>query len=541
MNYDITIKNGKIIDGAGNPWFYGDIGIADGIIKKIHPDLSADTETKIINAKNLIICPGFIDMHSHTDTMLPIYSRMDTAVRQGITTQVVGMCGDGLAPVPKDKLGEFQELFKELAPMGGEIKVPWDTYSSYLNEMDKLKITCNLAFCVGFGTIRVAGGSGFENRPPTNEELEKMKAYVAEAMEAGAFGMSTGLIYAPQVFAKTEEIIELAKVVAKYDGIYFSHIRGEGRTLINAVKEFIEIVEKSGCIGGQIAHHKVAGKEYWGASKETLNLIEEANARGVSITYDQYPYDRGQSGLITTLPPWAREGGKEKVLERLKSLEERVRIKKDTLEGSEEWASWIKTTGFENIFISFAKDVKWKDIEGYSISEITKMKGKSDDWETYYDLLIDNEADIPITIKAMDEEDIRRIMKGRYQMVGTDASAFKHLPGFKSSHPRTYGTYPKVLGKYVREEKVLTLEDAIRRMTSFPAQRLRLRDRGLLREGNWADITIFNPLTVHDKTTFMEPHQFPEGIIHVIVNGEIVVENEKQKRRYPGKIIKRPS
>jgi len=540
MSYDIIIKNGKIIDGAGNPWYSADIGIKDGIINTIRPKLES-TAASQIDCRNLIVCPGFIDMHTHTDFLLAIYTKMDSAIRQGITTSVVGMCGESLAPIPPEKLEEFKKLFSSLTPMGGDLKITWDTYRKYLEEMDKLRIPGNIVPVVGFAPIRIAGGPGYENRAPSPQELEKMKSYVKEAMEAGAFGLSTGLIYAPQVFANTEEIIELAKVAANYNGLYFSHIRGEGRNLINAVKEVIEIVEKSGCIGGQIAHHKVSGKAYWGASKETIQLIEEANARGISITCDQYPYNRGQSGLMTSLPPWAREGGKEKILERLKNPEERERIKTDILKPSEDWENWIETSGFDHIYITFFKDKEWKDVEGRSISEITRIKGKADDFETYFEILINENADVNITIESMDEEDIRRIMTSRYQMIGTDATASPHLPDFKIFHPRTFGTYPRLLGKYVREEKLLTMEDAIRRMTSFPAQRVGLRDRGLIREGNWADIVIFNPDTVKDKTDFMQPHQFPEGIIHVIINGILVVENEKQRKKYPGKVLRRPN
>ncbi len=540
MSYDIIIKNGKIIDGAGNPCYSADIGIKDGIIEKIRPKLKDDAD-KEIDANGLIVCPGFIDMHTHTDFLLAIYTKMDSAIRQGITTSVVGMCGESMAPIPQEKLDEFKKLFSSLTPMGGDLKITWNTYREYLEELDKLRIPGNIVPVVGFAPIRIAGGPGYENRPPIPQEIKKMRSYVKEAMEAGAFGLSTGLIYAPQVFAKTEEIIELAKVVGEYNGLYFSHIRGEGKNLISSVKEVIKIVEKSSCAGGQIAHHKVAGKKYWGASKETIRLMEEANARGISITCDQYPYNRGQSGLMTSLPPWAREGGKEKILERLNNPEDRERIKKDILTPSDEWENWIETSGFDHIYITFFKNKEWKELEGRSISEITKVKGKTNDFETYFEILINENADVNITIESMDEEDIRRIMTSRYQMIGTDATASPHLPDFKIFHPRTFGTYPRLLGKYVREEKLLTMEDAIRKMTSFPAQKLGLRDRGLVREDNWADIVIFNPDTIKDIATFENPHQFPEGILHVIINGVIVVENEKQRKKYPGKVIRRPN
>jgi N-acyl-D-amino-acid deacylase len=418
------------------------------------------------------------------------------------------------------------------------VDLPWNTYEEYLQQLEKNKCAINLIPVVGYNNIRIAGGAGFENREPTEEELNKMKGYLTEAMEAGAFGMSTGLIYSPQIFAKTKELIELAKVLGEYGALYFSHIRGEGKNVLDAVKEVIEIVRGSGSIGGQIAHHKIAGKIYWGRSVETLKLIEDANENGLSITCDQYPYNRGMCNLSATLPPWAREGTVEEIKKRLTDPEVRERIKKQIMEDKiDTWENIIHDDGFERVFIVSAPQERWKEIIGKNISEITKIKGFNDDWETYFELLND---DPQVTSEGQGWEDIRRIMTSRYQMVGTDGAGIPHLPSLGAFHPRFYGTYPRILGKFVREENLLTMEDAIRRMTSFPAQRLGLRDRGLLRENTMADIVIFNPETIIDKATFEEPHQFPEGILHVIVNGIIVVENNTQSRKRPGKILRRP-
>lgn len=543
MSFDMVIKNGKVIDGAGNPWYRADIGIKGGKISRIGRLEEANT-TKETDAVGLVVCPGFIDVHSHSDGAVFFDNTLQSTIRQGITTSVVGNCGDNLAPVPPEKMEEFLKLFAMSAPPGVEIdSIPWNTFSEYLDYMERRGCVANSAHLVGFGTIRIAGGPGFEDRAPTTEELECMKSLVGEAMEAGAFGISTGLIYAPQVYAKTEEIIELAKVVAKYGGLYSSHIRGEGVNVVNAVKEFVEIVEKSGCVGGQVSHHKIAGRPYWGTSKETLRLMEEANARGVNVTCDQYPYNRGMTSLASVLPPWVHLGGYKRLLERLQNPEDRARVKKDITEGIEGWESPIKDGGFECIYIASVKTEKWQDIEGKNLTEITRLKAKADEWETLSDILIDEKGEVTMTIETMGEDDIRRIMTGRYTMVGTDASgvAPTGVFGYGKPHPRYYGTYPRVLGKYVREEGLLTLEDAIRRMTSFPAQRMGLLDRGLLREGMWADIVVFDPDRVVDKATFLEPHQFPEGIVHVLVNGEIVVENEKQTEKLPGRILRRPS
>jgi len=543
MDADIVIKNGKIIDGTGNPWFRGDLGIKNGKISKIG-HLGKGHDAKVIDAQNLIVCPGFIDIHSHSDIAIFFDNALQSTIRQGITTSLLGNCGDNLAPVPADKMAEYLKHFAIFAPPGSKIEtLPWNTFAQYLEFMEEKGCVANSAHLVGFGTVRFVGGPGFEDRPPTAEELVGMKSFVAEAMEAGAFGMSTGLIYTPQVYADTMEIIELARVVAEYGGIYTSHIRGEGATVVKAVKEVIEIVEKSGCIGGHIAHHKVAGKANWGASKKTLQLMEEANASGLNVTCDQYPYNRGMTTLMTLLPPWVHLGGLQKLLERLKNPQDRARIKKDVTEGIEGWENLISSAGFESIYLSCLKTNEWQDMEGKSLTEITRLRGKADEWETLFDVLIDEKGEVAITIELMSEEDIRRIMTARYTMVATDAwgVAPTGVFGYGKPHPRYYGTFPRILGKYVREEKLLTLERAIRKMTSFPAQRMGLLDRGLLREGMWADIVVFDPEKVVDRATYQQPHQFPEGILHVLVNGEIVVENEKQTDKLPGKILRRPS
>jgi len=538
--YDIIIKNGKIISGAGNPWYQGEIGIIGGRIAKIRPKINNDAE-KIIDAYGLIVCPGFIDIHSHTDYILPVNRSQESTLCQGITTTMVGMCGDGMAPIPKGKEKDFKKKIAKIDPVLKQFDYPYHTFKEYLEYNDRKRNSANLAFCVGYGNIRWAGGQAFENRVATPEEMERMKSYLREAMEAGAFGMSTGLIYAPQIFAKTEELIELATIVGEYNGLYFSHIRSEGKEIIKAIKEAIEIVEKSGCRGGQIAHHKVAGEQFWGGSIHTLKLFEDANERGILMTYDQYPYNRGMSDLATALPPWTREGNNDIILERIKDPEIQEKIKKDVEEGIEGWENWIKNEGMKNIYISTVGSDKWRDVATLSIPEITKKKGLIDDWDTFFTLLIDNKLAVGITIESMGEEDVRRIMTGRYQMVGTDGAGIPASFSSGAFHPRFFGTYPRILGKYVREEEILTLEEAIRKMTSFPASKLGLQDRGLIREGNWADIVMLDPLKVKDTATYEHPYQLPEGIPHVIVNGVIVVQNGKKNKKSPGKVILRPT
>ena len=534
--YDIVIKNGKIIDGTKNPWYISDIGIKNGKIAKIGVNLTGEKE---IDATHLVVCPGFIDMHSHTDYILPFCTSMESFVRQGITTCVTGMCGASLAPIHPEKTDVFREILSHFIPFFKDFEFGWYTFTEYLNEMEKLEIPANVAFCVGYENVRICGGAGFDNRLPTAKELETMRRYVEEAMKAGAFGMSTGLIYAPQVFAKTEEIIELAKVVAAYDGLYFSHIRGEGGTVLEAVAEFIDIVEKSGCRGGQIAHLKASGKPVWGSSTKVLQAIEKANNKGISITCDAYPYDRGLTTLMTALPPWAQEGGPEKIISRLKDFATREKIKKEIIKtpGKEGWENWININGFDRLYISLANTDKWKGVRGKNISEIAKIKGM-DEWEVFFELLIDEELGVFITLASMDEKDITRIMTSKYHMVGTDGTAIPNDPSLGAFHPRFYGTYPRILGRYVRDKKVLTLEDAVRRMTSFPAQRLGLQDRGLLKEHMWADIVVFDPETISDTATYEDPHQFPKGIHYVLVNGSIVVAHNSQTDLRPGAVLR---
>jgi N-acyl-D-amino-acid deacylase len=387
--------------------------------------------------------------------------------------------------------------------------------------------------------IRLAA-MGYDERKPTKDEMEYMKESIRDGMKAGAFGISTGLIYTPQAYAETEEVLELAKVVAEYKGLYFSHIRNEGEKVLEAIQEVIDIVEQSGCAGGQIAHHKVSGRKAWGLSEKTLKLIEETNKRGVSITCDQYPYNRGMTSLITLLPPWSHEGGPEKLLERLKNPQEKEKIRKDSIEGTN-YESFIKNTGWSCIYIASLETEKWKPYVGKSLEEITKELGRNDAFDVLCEILIDEEAKGSMTIESMADEDIKRIMKARYTMVGTDGSAVAPTGplSYGKPHPRFYGTYPRILGKYVREEGLMPIEQAIRKMTSFPAQRLGIRDRGMLRENNWADIVIFNQETIIDKATFLDPHQFPEGIEYVIVNGKIVVSKGKHQTILPGKILRK--
>ena len=532
------IKDARIIDGAGGPWIWGDIAIEGDTIKAMGRLGDVEAE-RVIEAEGLAAAPGFIDPHSHADTVAPVFPELESLVMQGITTVIAGNCGSSLAPVNPELREMMEREVRRWLPPELEIKITWTTFDEYLTEMEGRRYGVNMAHLVGHGSIRAAA-MGYEARDPTAEELEKMRRLTAEAMEAGAYGLSTGLIYPPGCYAKTEEIIELAKVVAKYGGIYASHIRGEGKTLLEAVREAIRIGEEAR-IPVEISHHKAASKRVWGKSVETLKMMEEARKRGVDVTCDQYPYRAGATSLATLLPPWAHEGGMEKLLERLKDPELRERMRRDIEKGLPGWENFVEELGWENIYISHVQTEKNKVVEGKNLVEVKDIRGDPDEFTSVVNLLLEEDGAVGMIIFAMDEEDVQRIMRHPLQMFGTDALAASPRGPMSHGkpHPRYYGTYPRVLGRYVRELGVLTLQEAVRKMTSAPAQRFGLWDRGLIRPGFKADIVLFDPDRVIDKATFENPHQFPEGIEYVIVNGVVEVEGGRLTGELGGRILRK--
>mgnify|MGYP001059452498 CR=1 FL=1 len=535
--YDLAIMGGRIIDGAGNLWFNADVAFKGERITKIGR-VDPSKAKRTIDATNRIVSPGFIDVHSHSDFSLIFDPRAESTIKQGITTLVVGQCGMSLAPINR----KFEKLLRRYAAPfvpDSDIKLPWTTFKQYLAKMQRLRSTSNAAHLVGHGTVRIAA-MGFADREPNRRELEDMKAMVAEAMKAGAVGMSTGLIYPPGVFSKTKELIELTREVAKSGGTYFSHIRGEGLTLIKAVKEAVEIGERAGT-PVHISHHKAAGRRVWGKLKETLKLMEEARKRGVDVTYDQYPYVAGMTSLATMLPPWVHEGGMDRLLERIRDDETWAAIRKEMEAGTPERENMLDEAGWERIVVSSVKSRALKQVEGKNLAEISKLLGKLDEFTALRDLLLEDRGGATMIMFSMDEGDVEYAMMGRYHMVGTDAWSVSPTGPLSSGkpHPRFYGTYPRVLGQYVRGRHILELEDAVRRMTSLPAQRVGLKNRGILKEGFFADVVLFDAEKVIDKATFEQPAQFPEGIDTVIVNGQIVVDSGELTKTRPGKLLLR--
>jgi N-acyl-D-amino-acid deacylase len=538
LSYDLIIRGGRVVDGAGNPWYRGDVAVSNGKITSIGKLAGLEAE-RVIDAGGLVVAPGFIDAHSHSNGTTLYYRQMESNVMQGMTTVVAGQCGSSSAPVNPDLRQEMEERLARILPPEVELKITWTTFDEYLKEEEKEGLGANIAHNVGHGALRVAA-MGYEARDPTQGELERMKELTAEAMEAGAYGLSTGLIYPPGIFAKTEEIIELARVAARYGGIYDTHIRGEGKTLMKALEEAITIGEEAG-IPVHISHHKAANKEVWGRSTDTLAMMEEARERGVDITADQYPYRAGSTGLATLLPPWAHEGGMERLLERLRDPELRRRMRENIEEGLPGWENFAGELGWENIYVTRVITDENKHLEGKNLREIREAREEPDECTSLFDLLLEEEGAAGMIIFSMDEGDVRRIMSHHLQMVGTDSGS-SSTTGFMrrgKPHPRGFGSYPKILGRYVRELGVLRLEDAIRKMTSMPAQRFGILDRGLIRPGMWADITVFNPDTVIDKATYQNPHQYPDGIEYVIVNGVVTVDKGVYTGALAGKTLRK--
>ncbi len=522
MEFDLIIEGGAILDGSGNPWFRADVGIVDDHIEAIGHLDGVKAEYRI-DAGGLMVAPGFIDMHSHSDFTLLVDPKAESKIRQGVTTEVVGNCGSSAAP-QNEEVRSYREKFMR-SRLGEDFQFDWATMAEYMAKLEAQGIALNVAPLVGHGTIR-QNVMGFEDRAPTPGELEEMKRLTAEAMEAGAWGLSTGLIYPPGCYAKTEEIIELAKVVARYGGIYASHIRGEGDTLLDAVREAIEIGEKAG-LPVEISHFKASGKHNWGKTRESLRLVEEARRRGIDVTIDQYPYTASSTGLSAYLPNWVHVGGADAMLERLRNPEDRRRIREEV--GDRDWS-----------IIMVVVSQRHPEYEGLRVTEIAEKMGK-EPVEAVMDLLLEDEGQTWVVAFGMSEEDVQRVMRSPYMMVGSDGRAISPhgVLGKGKPHPRYYGTFPRILGRYVREFGVITLEEAVRKMTSAPARRLGLWDRGLIRPGFKADIVIFNPETVIDKATFMEPHQYPEGIEYVIVNGTVVIDEGEHTGALPGRVLRR--
>lgn len=523
QNYDIVIAGGTVVDGSGAPGRRADVAIQGSRIAAIG-DLKSAARKRTIDATGHIVAPGFIDMHNHSDDTLIDDPKVESAVRQGITTMVLGE-GNSAGPIDKG--------IREFSTMG-----------EYFDFVEKRKVATNIASYVGQTQIWTYVKK-FALEPATPEQMEKMKAEVAKAMQQGAMGLSTSLLMPPSSLITTPQLIELAKVAKQYGGIYSTHIRDEGAGVFRSVAEAIE-VGRGANIRVDIIHIKVADKKYWGQMKEVVSMINKARAEGLDIRAHVYPYTAGQNNLRAIIPPWAHDGGNKAMLARLRNPADRVRIKKEIREGLPGWYNHYLATGggWDGMIAVTLKSDKYKSFTGKRMGEIIKAnKAVGDDVDVLFDVLLEEDGSVPCVYFHHSEDDMTLAMKQAFTSIGSDGAALA-IDGSQAKrsmpHPRWYGTFPRVLGRYVREQKVLTVEDAVKKMTSMNADKISLKDRGLLKEGYWADVTVFDPRTVADRATYENPHQYPVGIPYVIVNGQPVVDAGNHTGALPGAVLRGP-
>jgi len=529
--YDVVIQHGRIIDGTGSPWYSGDIGIRQGRIAAIGNLMGAPAK-HTIDAHGMVVAPGFIDMLGQSELTILVNPHLPSKIYQGITTEITGE-GSSVAPVTEAILAADRVQYEHY-----EIKPDWRTFRDYFARLEKQGMGINLASYVGATQVRRMV-LGDDDRAPNLAELERMKTLVREAMRDGAVGVSTSLQYAPAPYATTEELIALAAEAAKYGGIYATHMRSEGDAIIPALDEAIRIGREAR-IPVEIWHLKTAGKVNWGRMPEVIAHIQQARDAGVDITADTYAYPAGYNSFSAIIPPWAHDGGDAKLIERLKDPASRARIRKEMETPGGNWDNeWQEVTGPESILVGAVANPKLLPLQGKTIAEIAQLWGK-DPFDTIFDLLIEDQAYTNVAMFMMSEPDIALALQQPWVSICNDSegTAPDGLLGKEHPHPRAYGTFPRILHKYVREEKKVTLPDAIRKFSALPAQRMRLADRGVLKEGMWADVVVFDPETIRDRATFENPNQVSEGMRFVLINGVPVIDEGKMTNALPGKVLR---
>jgi N-acyl-D-amino-acid deacylase len=527
--YDLIIRDGIIVDGSGNPWFKADLAIEDGRIAAISRSITSEAE-RVIDAKKLIVAPGFIDIHSHSDLCLIFDGGAQSKIRQGVTTEVVGNCSMSAAPLSREQKAEIKRQSSFLLPPGAEVDLTWSSVAEYLETLERRGVSVNVAALVGHGNLRI-WSMGYSDAKPTGGQMREMRELLEQSIKEGAFGFSTGLVYTPSGYASVEELIELAKVAAKLCGIHTSHIRNEGASVFDAVKEIIEISKASG-VSAEISHIKSQPPEFWGHIPGILGLIEGARRSGIDVTCDAYPYTAGSTYLnAVVLPLWVMEGGAKMLVERLKDSNLRARIKRESLE-----RRYYRREDCDRILISASN--RFKEYEGLSVGEISRRRGE-DPVDFMLDLL-EEDPSVHVILDFMDENEVKYALRHPLTMIGSDGYALNTEGPLSEGkpHPRSYGTFPRVLRKYVREEALIRLEEGIRKMTSYPAQRLGLRDRGRVSVGFWADLTLFSLEQIKDEATYINPHRYPSGIEYVLVNGVPVIEEGEHTGAKPGRALR---
>ncbi len=533
VRYDLIIRNGTIYDGTGSAPMTGDVAINGDTIARVGRLTNAVGRMEV-DARGMAVAPGFINMLSWATDALMADGRSQSDIRQGVTLEVFGE-GWSMGPLT-------ERMKQEMKEQQGDIKydITWTTLGEYLDHLVARGISPNVASFVGATTVRIHV-IGYENRPPTPAELDQMRQLVRQAMEEGALGVGSSLIYPPAVFARTDELIELCKVAAAYGGMYISHIRSEGNRLLEAVDELITIAREAN-IPAEIYHLKAAGRSNWSKMEQVIRKIEAARASGVRITANMYTYTAGATGLDAAMPPWVQEGGLRAWIERLKNPAIRARVKKEMRTPSTEWENLYAAAGSpENIHLVEFKNEALKPLTGKTLFEVARQRGTSPE-ETAMDLVIEDGSRVGAVYFLMSEDNVRRQITRPWVSFGSDAGSLAPEGVFlkSSTHPRAYGTFARLLGKYVRKEKLIPLEEAIRRLTSLPATTLKLDRRGRLAPGYFADIVVFDPATIQDHATFDQPHRYATGVRHVFVNGVQVLREGEHTGATPGRVVRGP-
>src|SRR5881396_1469219 len=529
-DFDVIIKGGTVYDGTGAEPKHVDVAIRGDRIVGVGDFKTAKAKT-IIDANGLAVAPGFINMLSWSTESLIQDGRSQSEIRQGVTTEIMGE-GESMGPV-NDRVRQY--MLKQQSDIKYDIK--WNTLAEYLQYLETRGVSCNVASFIGATTIR-ENVIGFDDRAPTAQELDQMRELVRKEMEAGALGIGTSLIYPPAFYAKTEELIELCKVAAKFQGKYISHMRSEGNRLLEALDELIRISREAG-IPAEVYHIKAAGQPNWGKIDDLLSRIEAAQKEGLKITADMYTYTAGGTGLDACLPPWTEDGGYPALFKRLRDPATREKIKAQVQTPSDEWENmYLAAGGPEHILLSQFKSEKLKPLTGKTLAEVAKMRGK-DPIDTAMDLIAEDESRIGTIYFIISEENIKKELTKPWIAFGSDEASQAPEGVFLKSnpHPRAYGNFARVLGKYVRDEKVIPLAEAIRRLSALPATNLGLDHRGFLQEGMFADVVVFDPATISDRATFEKPHQYAVGVKHVFVNGVQVIKDGEHTDAKPGRAL----
>jgi N-acyl-D-amino-acid deacylase len=530
QSFDVVITNGQIIDGTGSPWYSGDIGIREGKISAIG-NLSAGSRKRTIDAQGKVVAPGFIDMLGQSEITILVDPHLPSKIYQGITSEITGE-GNSAAPLNDATIRADRPGYEHY-----HLTPEWRTFRQYFARLETQGIGINLASYVGATQVRRMV-LGDDDKQPTPEQLEQMKELVRQAMRDGAVGVSTALEYAPAPYAKTEELIALAGEAAKSGGIYATHMRDESNSVLDAIDEALRIGREAH-IPVEIWHLKVAGKQNWGRMPQVIAKINAARAEGMDVSANTYAYPAWFNTFSAFIPPWAHDGGDAKLVERLKDPATRDRIRKEMMTPSNDWDNeWVEIAGPESILIGVVRNPKLLPMQGKTLAEVAKIWNK-DPMDALYDFLIQDVL-TEVAVFGMSEPDVALALQQPWVSIDNDSSGTspEGILGQEHPHPRAYGTFPRILRKYVREEHKLTLEDAIRKFSALPAQRMRLTDRGVLKAGMWADVVIFDPATVRDLATFDNPNQLSQGMEYVLVNGVPVIDQGKMTGAKPGKVLR---